>query len=81
MNRSVSKIDIAVMTENDFDFAAIWRQSQFLKQIRNTSEYKGSCGACEFVGICSGCRARANAVTGDYMAADPICIHKRGSKD
>jgi radical SAM protein with 4Fe4S-binding SPASM domain len=69
------------LVENGFDFAAIWRKSQFLKQIRSTSDYKGGCGACEFVGICGGCRARAYAATGDYMAADPICIYKRGGED
>jgi radical SAM protein with 4Fe4S-binding SPASM domain len=69
------------LVENGFDFAAIWRDSEFLKQIRSTSDYKGGCGACEFVGICGGCRARAYAATGDYMAADPICIYKRGGKD
>jgi len=69
------------LVDNDFDFAAIWRDSQFLKQIRTVSDYKSDCGACEFVGICSGCRARAYTVTGDYMAADPICVYKRGSKD
>ena len=69
------------LVENSFDFAAIWSESKFLKQIRTASYYKGNCGMCEFVGICGGCRARAYAVTGDYMAADPICIYKQGGKD
>jgi radical SAM protein with 4Fe4S-binding SPASM domain len=69
------------LIENGFDFASIWLESEFLKQIRSTSDYKGDCGACEFVGICGGCRARAYALTGDYMAADPICVYKRGGKD
>jgi radical SAM protein with 4Fe4S-binding SPASM domain len=69
------------LVENGFDFAKIWHESEFLKRIRTTSEYKGDCGACEFVDVCGGCRARAYAVTGDYMAADPICVYKRGSKD
>ncbi len=75
------EISAGNLVENGFDFAAIWRESEFLKQIRSTSDYKSDCGACEFVGICAGCRARAYAATGDYMAADPICIYKRGGKD
>jgi len=75
------EISAGNLVENGFDFGAIWRDSQFLKQIRTVSDYKSDCGVCEFVGICSGCRARAYAVTGDYMAADPICIYKQGGKD
>ena len=69
------------LVENGYDFGAIWRESEFLKRIRNVSDYKGDCGACEFVGVCGGCRARAYAASGDYMAADPICNYKRGGKD
>lgn len=69
------------LVENGFDFAGIWRDSKLLKKIRSISDYKGDCGACEFVGACGGCRARAYALTGDYMAADPICAHRGKSKD
>jgi radical SAM protein with 4Fe4S-binding SPASM domain len=51
----------------------IWVESQFLKEIRNLSAYKGNCGVCEYVGVCGGCRARAYAETSDYLAADSIC--------
>jgi radical SAM protein with 4Fe4S-binding SPASM domain len=58
---------------NDFDFGRIWLGSEFLKEIRNLSAYKGNCGICEYVALCGGCRARAYAMSGDYLAADPIC--------
>ena len=64
------------LIENDFDFGGIWLGSKFLKEIRNLSDYKGSCGICEYVGLCGGCRARAYATSGDYLAADPICNYQ-----
>ncbi len=36
----------------------------------------GKCGACEFREVCGGCRARAYAVTGDVLAADPGCAYE-----
>ena len=68
------------LVENNFDFAQIWQNSQFLKEIRNRSAYKGSCGVCKYVGVCGGCRARAYTMTGDYLAADPICNFSPGGK-
>ena len=68
------------LIENDFDFGKIWLESEFLKEIRDRSKYKGNCGICEYVGVCGGCRARAFAVSGDYLAADPICNYKRGNE-
>jgi len=64
------------LIENGFDFGRIWMESEFLKEIRNLSAYRGNCGICEYVGVCGGCRARAYAMSGDYLAADPICNYK-----
>jgi len=64
------------LVENGFNFAKIWVESPFLKEIRNLSAYRGNCGICEYVGACGGCRARAYAMTGDYLAADPVCNYK-----
>jgi radical SAM protein with 4Fe4S-binding SPASM domain len=61
------------VVENGYDFGEIWLGSEFLKKIRDVSGYKGSCGVCKYVDICGGCRARAFAVSGDYLAADPVC--------
>jgi radical SAM protein with 4Fe4S-binding SPASM domain len=35
--------------------------------------WAASAGSCEYRQICGGCRARAFAVTGDVLAADPSC--------
>ena len=68
------------LIENGFDFGSVWMGSEFLKEIRNMSAYKGNCGICEYVGLCGGCRARAYAMCGDYLAADPICNYKVGDE-
>jgi len=61
------------LVENGFNFGRIWRESKFLNEIRDVAAYKGRCGVCEYVNVCGGCRARAYATTGDYLAEDPVC--------
>ncbi|MCI0432938.1 MAG: radical SAM protein [Gemmatimonadetes bacterium] len=56
-------------------FAEVWRESPVFAQIRG-GEVGGKCGACEYRGICGGCRARAYADTGDLMAADASCAYE-----
>jgi MoaA/NifB/PqqE/SkfB family radical SAM enzyme len=34
---------------------------------------KGKCGTCKYKNICGGCRSRAYATSGDYLAEDPVC--------
>jgi radical SAM protein with 4Fe4S-binding SPASM domain len=64
------------LVENGFDFKKIWLESKFLNEIRDLSAYKGACRTCEYLSLCGGCRARAYAISGDYLAADPICNYK-----
>ncbi|MGB9712112.1 MAG: radical SAM/SPASM domain-containing protein [Dissulfurimicrobium sp.] len=54
-------------------FKDIWLNSPLFKEIRDFLSYKGRCGRCEYVSICGGCRARAYALTGDYLAEEPFC--------
>jgi radical SAM protein with 4Fe4S-binding SPASM domain len=61
------------LIDNNFNFKKIWEKSEFLREIRSISNYKGNCGICEYVGICGGCRARAYAMSGDYLGEDPVC--------
>ena len=56
-------------------FRDIWENSELFKELRNFKKYKGKCGACEFVNVCGGCRARAYAVRGDYLEAEPFCSY------
>ncbi len=54
-------------------FKDIWENSALFKDMRDFKSYKGRCGSCEFVNVCGGCRARAYAITGDYMEEEPFC--------
>ncbi len=51
----------------------IWYTSDLLWEIRNKNNLKGKCNGCDLIPRCSGCRAIAYAVTGDYLAEDPQC--------
>ncbi len=53
----------------------IWKSSALFRELRDFGKYKGKCGECEFLTVCGGCRARADAVYGDYMAEEPFCSY------
>ncbi|UCH36258.1 MAG: radical SAM protein [Armatimonadota bacterium] len=55
--------------------ARIWRDSAVLRALRDDDMIEGKCGRCEFKRICGGCRARAFAHTGDFMAEEPLCAY------
>jgi len=57
-------------------FAQVWSSSPLFNELRDLSNIKGKCGACEYKRICGGCRARAYEATGDYLEAEPYCIYK-----
>ncbi|OQY20698.1 MAG: radical SAM/SPASM domain-containing protein [Desulfobacteraceae bacterium 4572_35.1] len=54
-------------------FKDLWFNSKVFNELRDFSKYKGKCGECEYIGVCGGCRARADAVYGDYLAEEPFC--------
>jgi radical SAM protein with 4Fe4S-binding SPASM domain len=56
-------------------FAEIWRASPLFRQLREGA-LGGKCGVCEYRQVCGGCRARAFAVSGDVLAADPSCTYE-----
>ncbi len=66
------------LIENGYDFETIWVESSYLNQIRNRNDFDGKCSECDFIEYCGGCRARAYAVNGDYLASDPICAYQKG---
>lgn len=53
-------------------FLEIVRDSAMFKALR-ARELKGKCATCTYKQICGGCRSRAYATSGDYLAEDPVC--------
>ena len=61
-------------------FKEVWDHSPVFKKLRDFSNYKGKCGACEYLRFCGGCRARAYEATGDFMAEEPLCMYQPSGK-
>ncbi|MCG3176662.1 MAG: putative mycofactocin radical SAM maturase MftC [Candidatus Omnitrophica bacterium] len=55
--------------------SALYRDSELFRRLRDTSLLKGRCGICAYKDVCGGSRARAYAMTGDYLAEDPCCAY------
>ncbi len=62
-------------------FADVWERSKIFADLRDTDNLTGKCGHCEFRNICMGCRARAYAASGDYLAEEPFCIYEPKMQD
>lgn len=59
----------------DKDVIEIYRTSPVFQALRNAELLKGKCGACEYARVCGGSRARAFAVSGDYLDWDGLCSY------
>ncbi len=59
-------------------FKEIWEHAELFKKLRDFKGYRGNCGRCEYVSVCGGCRARAYAMTGDYLGQEPFCSYQPG---
>jgi len=53
-----------------------YRNSSLFRILREPSAKRGKCSYCEFSKICGGSRARAYAMTGNYLEADPRCCYQ-----
>ncbi|MFQ5767563.1 MAG: TIGR04053 family radical SAM/SPASM domain-containing protein [Acidobacteriota bacterium] len=56
----------------------IYRDSPLFRDLRDKTKLKGRCGRCEFAPVCGGSRARAYAMTGDFLAEEPFCTYEPG---
>jgi radical SAM protein len=57
------------------DLVDVYRNAPLFTQLRDRSLLKGKCAVCEYLPVCGGSRARAYAVTGDPLEAEPFCAH------
>lgn len=57
-------------------FKEIWEDAEVFKALRNEDNLEGKCGVCEYRRVCMGCRARAYAYTGNYLAPEPYCVYE-----
>jgi len=64
------------LRETEFDLRPIWNSSPLFEALRDRSRLSGRCGACDNRDTCGGCRARAYAATGDFLAEDPSCSYR-----
>lgn len=53
--------------------AAIYRDSDLFRSLRDPNRLKGRCGRCPYRSLCGGSRSRAYALTGDWLETDPWC--------
>lgn len=59
----------------------VYRSHAVFRQLRNPDLFQGRCGICEYRSICGGSRARAYAMTGDYLAEEPFCSYQPHKSD
>jgi AdoMet-dependent heme synthase len=69
-------VSVGNLRESSFD--ALWTTSPTFDALRDP-KLGGRCGACEFSKVCGGCRCRAYATYGDYLAEDPACGYHPGA--
>jgi MoaA/NifB/PqqE/SkfB family radical SAM enzyme len=53
----------------------VYQEAALFRALREPDRLGGKCGACEFREVCGGSRARAFAVAGDPLAAEPDCAY------
>jgi radical SAM protein with 4Fe4S-binding SPASM domain len=68
-------LPVAVGSVRERPLSEIYRTAPELLALRDRSRLRGKCRSCEFREVCGGSRARAFAVTGDYLESDPFCPH------
>jgi radical SAM protein with 4Fe4S-binding SPASM domain len=65
----------------DSSFHEIYRNAPVFQHLRRREELlKGVCGECNYKTVCGGCRGRAHAYSGDYLAEDPRCFIRERTK-
>ncbi len=64
-------INLGNVKENSI--VEIYRNNETLIKLRDSKNFKGRCGACEYADICGGSRSRAYSYFEDIFQEDPRC--------
>ena len=68
-------VEINAGNIRDTSFQQIYAEAPVFQNLRRREEkLKGICGECNYKTVCGGCRGRALAYSGDYLAEDPRCF-------
>lgn len=59
----------------ELSLAQCYRDTELFRSLRDPDRLRGKCGRCEYRAVCGGSRARAYAIAGDPLAADPTCSY------
>ena len=77
----VAELPLVLGNVRHDDVVDLFRDSPVLCALRDPQRLAGRCGVCDFAYLCGGSRARAHAVTGDWLAADPACAAAADAAD
>ncbi len=71
-------VEVNAGNVRNLSFDKIYANAPVFQHLRRREELlKGLCGDCNYKTVCGGCRGRALAYSGDYLAEDPRCfIHE-----
>jgi radical SAM protein with 4Fe4S-binding SPASM domain len=54
----------------------VYQHHLMFRELRDPEKLRGKCGRCEYRALCGGSRARAYAMTGDYLGEEPCCLYE-----
>jgi radical SAM protein with 4Fe4S-binding SPASM domain len=68
-------VEVSCGNVRDTPFRTIWATAPLFEDLRQrATRLQGRCGECEYRTLCGGCRGRAWATSGNYLAEDPSCF-------
>lgn len=68
-------MELSAGSVREIDFALLWAEAPLFERLRSPV-LEGRCGACEYVNLCGGCRARPLARDGNLMGEDFLCAYQ-----
>lgn len=75
-------IEVSCRNVREQPFSTIWAAAPTFQKLRQRELLlKGQCGECVYRKLCGGCRGRAWATCGDYLAEDPSCFLHQQAQD